>query len=400
MQQGSAPVTPVDLTGYLKAASTLTAGYVPKASSSTQLADSILKEVSSKLAVAHSNAPSAVVDVKGAGAIGSTYLFAGYNDSYQSVFKVDDTGSIFVNNPTVYPAGTRIVTKNTGTGYAMYMQHPYSWASFYQNGGMFSIYAGEDMQLQPNNGNGTLKLSKYTRVKNIHTYENGRFAMLISEAVSPERNYATVNFGSNIYQDTAQVFIIPQHTDITHGLNIRTETNAPAFLVAKDGGLDSYNGLQRMYSTLNDGYFSVYRRIAWHDGTPGGGNEIDGTVNNELSFISPNGQFKFNNDVNTDFALLKYTGSYLDSPLMIGARTANDASAVLQADHNAKGFLPPRMGTANFTAIGSKAEGLQAWSNDDHGAMWIDGSRTIGFRYEPGSGKFQGYDGNFWIDLN
>lgn len=77
-----------------------------------------------------------------------------------------------------------------------------------------------------------------------------------------------------------------------------------------------------------------------------------------------------------------------------------DASAQLDVASTTGGFLPPRMTTTQWGMISSKAEGLQAWSNDDHGQLWFDGTGTIGFRYNRSTSKFQGFDGTNWIDLN
>ena len=56
------------------------------------------------------------------------------------------------------------------------------------------------------------------------------------------------------------------------------------------------------------------------------------------------------------------------------------------------------MTTANFNSIASKAQGLEAYSTDDAGKLWFDGTRIVGFRYN--GTRFQGYNGSTWVDLN
>jgi len=83
---------------------------------------------------------------------------------------------------------------------------------------------------------------------------------------------------------------------------------------------------------------------------------------------------------------------------LFGSISAPNASAILQADSTTQGFLSPRMTTAQFDGIASKATGLEAYSNDDFGKLWYDGTRTVGFRYN--GTRFQGYNGSTWVDLN
>lgn len=97
--------------------------------------------------------------------------------------------------------------------------------------------------------------------------------------------------------------------------------------------------------------------------------------------------------------ILAYNGTTQLGRVGIGLEIPN-VSALLDVSSTTKGFLPPRMTTTNWGMIASKAEGLQGWSNDDHGQLWFDGTNTIGFRYNRTTSKFQGFDGTSWIDLN
>lgn len=82
----------------------------------------------------------------------------------------------------------------------------------------------------------------------------------------------------------------------------------------------------------------------------------------------------------------------------IGLESGLNPSAKFEVRSTDKGVLLPRMTTAQFNAIPTKAEGLEAYSTDDHGKLWYDGTRVTGFRFT--GTKFQGYDGTTWVDLN
>lgn len=83
---------------------------------------------------------------------------------------------------------------------------------------------------------------------------------------------------------------------------------------------------------------------------------------------------------------------------MVLGSTSLGPDSILQLDSTTRGFRNAQMTTAQFAAIGSKTEGLSAWSNNDDGILWYDGTRVVGFRYN--GSVFQGYDGTNWVDLN
>jgi len=93
-----------------------------------------------------------------------------------------------------------------------------------------------------------------------------------------------------------------------------------------------------------------------------------------------------------------YATGFVGSVYGLFGGLAYSPSVVLGADSTVAGFLPPRMTTAQFDGIASKATGLEAYSNDDFGKLWYDGTRTVGFRYN--GTRFQGYNGSTWVDLN
>ena len=102
--------------------------------------------------------------------------------------------------------------------------------------------------------------------------------------------------------------------------------------------------------------------------------------------------------VNEIMRLEQNFGLVITGGISAGSGNRAVASALFDLSSTTKGFLPPRMTLTQWGSIATKAEGLQGWNNSDHGQMWFDGTRSIGFRYN--GTKFQGYDGTNWLDLN
>lgn len=108
------------------------------------------------------------------------------------------------------------------------------------------------------------------------------------------------------------------------------------------------------------------------------------------------------------FGIRKSSSTYiltgdLSGNISIGSTGAgtSPASSTFTINSTTQGSIPaPRMTLTNWNSIATKVEGLQAWNNVDHGQLWYDGTGTMGFRYNRSTGKFQGYDGTNWIDLN
>lgn len=90
-------------------------------------------------------------------------------------------------------------------------------------------------------------------------------------------------------------------------------------------------------------------------GTAGSGNKFE--------FYAFNGY-----DIVDGFGNVLVTGSgntiRLPRQVGIGFNTQNNASAILQADSTTKGFLPPRMTTAQKNAIATPAAGLMVYDTD------------------------------------
>ena len=98
---------------------------------------------------------------------------------------------------------------------------------------------------------------------------------------------------------------------------------------------------------------------------------------------SNNGEMYVRNSAGTTKVLLTSSGgtSYFTNALTVGSSSAN-ASSILQADSTTKGFLPPRMTTAQVNAIVTPAEGLVVFNTTiSHlcvyqAAAWVKLSHT------------------------
>jgi hypothetical protein len=64
----------------------------------------------------------------------------------------------------------------------------------------------------------------------------------------------------------------------------------------------------------------------------------------------------------------------VDGLLAVGTSAANNASAQVQFDSTTKGFLGPRMTTAQINAVASPAEGLQIYNLDLHTICFYNGT--------------------------
>ena len=173
-------------------------------------------------------------------------------------------------------------------------------------------------------------------------------------------------------------------------------TNATNAFLAKNSSLtqllklDNDGNLylrENRFIEFNSGYATRIQAIGPHKlefrGSGGSGMEVIG--------IGNAGTDEFFNFKQANFNKFKY-------PLLIDAAYGTiNASAQVEVNSTTKGFLTPRMTTAQFVAIASKAQGLEAYSTDGAGKLWYDGTRTTGFRYN--GSAFQGYNGTSWANI-
>ena len=85
-----------------------------------------------------------------------------------------------------------------------------------------------------------------------------------------------------------------------------------------------------------------------------GGIEIQSTNSRRFRILSTSALTTFE-ATNTD-------GFTTNAALNVGGSSANNASAILQADSTTRGFLPPRMTTTQINAIATPAEGLVVYN--------------------------------------
>ena len=67
---------------------------------------------------------------------------------------------------------------------------------------------------------------------------------------------------------------------------------------------------------------------------------------------------------------------------------------------DSQGLLMMSVSMVVVLLVQSIVQYFHTWSTNDHGPMWYDGTNIIGFRYNSGTSKFQGFDGSSWVDLN
>jgi hypothetical protein len=182
-------------------------------------------------------------------------------------------------------------------------------------------------------------------------------------------------------------------TDATVGLKVRASSGGEN-MVVKDGGQVTFrNGV------LIDpfGSFSIQ--------APSGSIQVGNTFSNGYSAASAAQTYMALKDYNSgqEIGRIGDDGSQRQAVFSDNANfTGLGGAVILGANSTSKGFLPPRMTTAQFQGIGSRPVGLMAFSNDDNGLLWYDGANTVGFRFNNGTSKYQGYNSTagVWADLN
>lgn len=107
--------------------------------------------------------------------------------------------------------------------------------------------------------------------------------------------------------------------------------------------------------------------------TFGNGGSLYGTVGVVFNEGGVDNNFRVESDTDANCFFIEGTGN---GSVNVGTAT-EDASAKFQIASTTKGFLPPRQTTAQFAAISSKAEGLQAWDTDLHCPTAYDGTRVV-----------------------
>jgi hypothetical protein len=225
-----------------------------------------------------------------------------------------------------------------------------------------------------------------------------------------------------------------QFTDNNTSFIAMSRTGGTSCIISIPPNNNNQDGshLHIQYNNTGTGFYIFPRRshdslgnrtVLKTDGDANNGNQsrgidfINGSAGNTFSYTLPAYRFysayktainsyglrlQINNvtqeRANNNFNLAEIWGVNTLFGLTDNSTVAVDNSAILDLQSTNRGFLPPRMTTSNFNTIANKAAGLLAYSNDDNGLLFWDGTRITGFRYN--GTKFQGYDGTSWNDLN
>jgi hypothetical protein len=109
--------------------------------------------------------------------------------------------------------------------------------------------------------------------------------------------------------------------------------------------------------------------------------DVNGTgrIRNGVSLADISGNVLIGTTTNAGFRLDVNGTARVQSTLKVGAATSTNDSAVLDVESTTRGFLPPRMTTAERDAIASPVAGLVIYNNSTN--------------------KHQGYDGTTWNDF-
>jgi len=141
------------------------------------------------------------------------------------------------------------------------------------------------------------------------------------------------------------------------------------------------NGVVNVRQTLNVNHSSVssrYLSLGW------GAISVNST-NDELSLYgggSTLGSIMYLNGstkLSGFHAIGMKTTGVLIASSMVQSSFAPNASAILQADSTAKGFLPPRMTNSEKTSIASPAAGLMVYDTDANQMSYYNGSGWVNF---------------------
>jgi len=96
-----------------------------------------------------------------------------------------------------------------------------------------------------------------------------------------------------------------------------------------------------------------------------------------LFTLKDNGEFVLGGA--SDFGCVPVSGCQFRFSLAVGTLSLASASAILQADSTTRGFLPPRMTTAQKLAIASPAAGLQVYDSTLNQMSYYNGSTWVNF---------------------
>ncbi len=141
-----------------------------------------------------------------------------------------------------------------------------------------------------------------------------------------------------------------------------------------DGFENIAMGFRALYNnTTGDDNIAIGYRAGW------GGSANGNTTGNNNIFIGYDiAGISATESNRTWIGSANTTSTWLGGSLILGTTTSN-ASAILQADSTTKGFLPPRMTTAQKNAIATPAAGLQVYDTTLNQMSYYNGTTWINF---------------------
>jgi hypothetical protein len=167
---------------------------------------------------------------------------------------------------------------------------------------------------------------------------------------------STGNVGINTLTGTAKLQVVGSgSTSATTSLLVQNSAGTVLLKQSDDGNLQLYTGTFSPYAYTSSGGFTIYAASNFSIALNGG---INSTV---LS------AYYYTGDIYAKYAVA--IGN-------IGIATIN-ASAQLQVDSTTKGFLPPRMTTAQKNLIATPATGLQVHDTDLNRPCFYNGTSWV-----------------------
>ena len=158
-------------------------------------------------------------------------------------------------------------------------------------------------------------------------------------------NRATGNVGVNTLTGTAKLQVVGSgSTSATTSLLVQNSSGTQLFKVADDGSSAFSSNVTSTPLTSNAANSNT---IAF---------ELLSTNVRRFRILATS--------TLTTFEASNTNGITTNSSLNVGGSTSSNSSAILQADSTTKGFLPPRMTTAQKLAIATPAAGLMIYDTD------------------------------------
>ena len=287
--------------------------------------------------------------------IGTTANDTGYLRNYATI------PVLALQNPTT---GTAV-----GDGFQLSVSGTLAYVWQYENSAiLFGTNATERMRLD---ASGNLGIGVTNPSTQLHVSRAGSVSGRFSNTTSGVNVEIGVVSGLG-YVGTQTAASFALYTSDTERARLFTTGNLAVGTTTDAGFRLDVNGTMRVSgaSTFNGNMTNAFASLAGGTTVIGGitgvsnGFRIDVDTSNQY-------QYSFRSGTNTTLFQIASTGAAtFSSSVQAGGGTTN-ASAILQADSTTKGFLPPRMTSAQRAAITSPAIGLVVYQTDGTEGLYI-----------------------------